>query len=99
MRYITFVFAVFLCSIGYAHNTEWVPYNLEVIPPPVVETPLVPSITYTTFTIPINRVRYQWVPVHINRPVVVNTWGILCKKQQVIYQPQIEWTLQPIYYR
>lgn len=99
MRYITFAFAFLLCSVGYCHNNEWISYNPEIVPPVVIETPLVPSVTYSTFTIPVNSYRYQWIPVYINRPVVVNNWGIFCKKQQVIYQLQLEWVLQPIYYR
>lgn len=86
------------CNVGYSHG-EWVAAYPTVATYPVIETPLVPSVTYTTYTVPVNYVRYQWVPVYTNKPVSVNTWGIFCKKQQVIYQPQIEWVLQPIYYR
>ena len=83
------------CNTGYSHG-EWVAAAPVAATYPVIETP---SVTYTTYTIPVNYVRYQWVPVYTNRPVAVNTWGIFCKKQQVVYQPQIEWVLQPIYYR
>jgi len=86
------------CNTGYSHG-EWVAASPTVATYPVIETPLVPTVTYTTYTVPVNYVRYQWVPVYTNKPVAVNTWGILCKKQQVIYQPQLEWVLQPIYYR
>lgn len=86
------------CNTGYSY-TEWIPASPALAVYPVVETPQIPAITYTTYTIPVNYVRYQWVPVYTNRPVAVNTWGIFCKKQYIIYQPQIEWVLQPIYYR
>ena len=86
------------CNTGYSH-TEWVSASPTVATYPIIEAPLVPSVTYTTYTIPVNYVIYQWVPVYTNRPVAVNTWGVFFKRQQVIYQPQIEWVLQPIYYR
>lgn len=86
------------CNTGYTYG-EWVAVPTATLTYPLIETPLVPSTTYTTYTIPINHVRYQWVPVYTNRPITVNTWGILCRKQQIIYQTQIEWVLQPVYYR
>jgi len=86
------------CNIGYSH-TEWIAATPTATIYPTVETPPIPTVTYTTYTIPVNYVRYQWVPIYVNKPIAVNTWGIFCKKQQVIYQPQLEWVLQPIYYR
>lgn len=94
---LAFILAL-CCNTGYCH-TEWVAASATVATYPVIETPLRPSITYATYTFPVNYVRYQWVPVYTNKPVVINTWGVFCKKQQVVYQPQIEWVLQPIYYR
>jgi hypothetical protein len=93
---LAFILALY-CNAAYSHG-EWVAASPTVATYPVVETPLVPSVTHTTYTVPVNYVRYQWVPVYTNRPVVVNTWGLFCRKQQFIYQPQVKWVLQPIYY-
>lgn len=92
-----FLFAMTLCNSVYA-NIGWIPAQ-SVPSYPIVETPSMPTQTYSTYIIPTNTTRYQWIPIYVNKPVVINTWGILCKKQQIIYQPQIEWVLQPIYYR
>lgn len=85
------------CNAGYC-DSGWMAASPIVATYPVIETPLVPAITYSTYALPANYVRYQWVPVYTSKPVIINTLGVFCKRQQVIYQPQIEWVLQPIYY-
>lgn len=99
MKILTFFLAsavALSANIGYTHGT-WIP-STAVPTYPIVETPLVPSVTYSTYVVTADIVRYQWMPVYVNKPVVVNNYGLFCRKRQVIYQPQIEWTLQPIYY-
>lgn len=80
-------------------STDWIPYVQNYYTYPIIEVPTVPSVTYTNITIPQNIVRYQWVPIYNQRPTFINQYGLFVKRQQVIYQPTIEWVLQPIYYR
>lgn len=88
---LTFILGLY-CNTSYCHD-EWVAAY------PVVETPLVPAVTYITHTVPINYVTYRWVPVYVNRPVIINNYGIFCRKQYVVYQPTIEWIYQPYYFK
>lgn len=94
---LAFILGIYY-NAGYSH-AEWVAVSPTVATYHYIETQLKPATTYATYTFPVNYIRYQWVPVYTNKPLVINTWGVFCKKQQIIYQPQIEWVLQPIYYR
>ena len=96
---IVFSFLIMIClipAVAHAHN-EWVP-STAVPTYPVVQTPLIPSVTYSTYVVPVNTIRYQWIPVYINKPVTVYNFGLFCRRQHTIYQPQIQWTLQPVHY-
>lgn len=87
---------MFYSSICFG-GSEWIPYVENVTIYPTVEVPAVPSMTFSNIIVNPNVVRYQWVPMFINRPVVINQSGVFIKRQQVIYQPTIEWVIQPIY--
>lgn len=93
MKHIAFTIAILFCTNAYCHNTEWVPANTGIVLPPVVETTTVPAITYTTYMTP----SYQWVPVYVNKPTIINNYGIFIKRQQIIYTTHIEWVLVPAY--
>lgn len=80
-------------------RSEWIPFIENVTIYPTVEVPLVPSAVYSNIIVNPNIVRYQWVPVFVNKPVIINQSGLLIKRQQIIYQPTIEWVIQPIYMR
>ena len=93
-----FVLGLLFCllsNLAFA-NGGWIPYNHEVSPP-VVEVPLVPSITYSTTITTQPTLTYRWIPIYVNKPVVINNYGIFCRRQQIIYQPTIEWVYQPYY--
>lgn len=77
--------------------SEWMPYIENVTVYPTVEVPPIPSMTFSNIVVNPNIVRYQWIPIFINRPVVINQSGVFIKRQQVIYQPTIEWVIQPVY--
>lgn len=94
-----------ICTILMLYSTtcfgesEWFPFvEQNTITYPSVQVPLTPSITYTNITVSRNFIRYQWVPIIVNRPMIINHNGLFIKKQQIIYQPTIEWIVQPIYY-
>lgn len=75
---------------------EWVAMQPT---PPVVYTQPFPTQSYSTFPV-IQYVKpavYQAVPTIINRPVVVEQYGILCKRSYVINIPQIQWTYQLVF--
>jgi hypothetical protein len=85
------------CSSICLGSSEWIPYVENVTSYPTTEVQLVPSITYTNIVVNQNVIRYHWVPIFINRPVIINQSGMFIKRQQIIYQPTIEWIIQPVY--
>ena len=93
----TLVFLVIITFPLCSNGSEWMPY----IPSnyPVIEVPLSPSITYSNIIVQVPMVRYNWVPVYYNKPVIMHYNGLFIKKQYITYEPAIEWVLQPIYYR
>lgn len=96
MKTIVCLLLMLVGSNCYA-SSDWIPFVENVTVYPSVEVPLVPSVTYSNIIVQQNVVRYQWVPIFINRPVVINQSGLFIKRQQVIYQPTIEWVIQPVY--
>ncbi len=88
----------FLTNISFA-NDVWVPYipaPVPILTQPVVEVPLIPSVTYSTMLRPVS-ITYGWVPYTINKPIVVEKRCLFCRYSYIIYQPSIEWVYQPIY--
>jgi hypothetical protein len=85
------------CSVNCFGASDWIPFVENITVYPTVEVPMVPSATYSNIVVNPNVVRYQWVPIFINRPVVISQSGLFIKRQQVIYQPTIEWVIQPVY--
>jgi hypothetical protein len=94
---------VLICSLALLFcgnccaKADWVPFVENVPVYPIVEVPTIPSVTYTNIVLQPQVVRYQWVPVYINRPIVIQQQGFFIKKQQIIYQPTVEWVIQPVY--
>lgn len=92
-----------ICTILMLYSTicfggsEWIPYVENMPAYPTVEVPMTPSISYTNIIVNQNVTRYHWVPIFINRPIVINQSGMFIKRQQIIYQPTIEWVIQPVY--
>jgi hypothetical protein len=93
---IAFIFITMLWATS-SVASEWIPYVANTYP--TIEVPTVPSVTYSNIMIPMNTIRYQWIPIYYNRPVIINNYGLFIKKQEVVYEPQIQWILQPIYYK
>lgn len=94
---IIFVLGMFFWLLSgscFAGCYDWVPYNNNMSPP-IIEVPATPSITYTTKIITRPTLTYILTPVYINKPIIINNYGILCNRQQIIYQPTIEWVYQP----
>jgi hypothetical protein len=100
-NYFMLVIILFVSSImttANAHN-DWIPYT--VVPtPPVIEVPMVPSVTYSTrdyFTPRPAILTYDWVPYYSTKTLTVERQGLLCKYRTVIQQPCIEWVYQPVW--
>jgi hypothetical protein len=87
------LFIFFLSSAAYADNYYY--QNIPVIPTyPVIQTPIYPSATYSTYAIP--RVRYEWVPIYTQRLVTpAPQYGFECFRQPK-YATVIEWQFVPI---
>lgn len=87
---------ILFCNYNIAYSNDiWVSAS-PVYPP----TTLLQTSSYTLAnTIPLNTITYQWIPVYVNRPVVINNYGVFCKRQQIIYQTQVEWVYIPVYSR
>lgn len=88
----------FYSNIGYS-NGVWVPYQTPaVVSPPVVVTPTVPSITYSTYDYPKPLIlMYDWVPYTVNHLVIKERQGLFCRYRTYYYEPRTEWIYQPIY--
>lgn len=94
----TVLFLILTCwSTMCLGASEWIPYVENTTIYPTIEVPMTPSVTFSNIVVSPNVVRYQWVPIFINRPVVIYQSGVFIKRQQVIYQPTIEWVIQPVY--
>lgn len=80
-------------------NGVWVPYQPQVVvAPPVVVTPTVPSVTYSTYDFPKPLIlMYDWVPYPVNHWVVREKQGLLCRYRTYQYETRIEWVYQPVY--
>lgn len=97
------VFAVFMISTqffgaAYAHN-GWIPSSIPyatTYSPPIIEVPSVPTLVYSTYQQPLP-ISYAWVPYYVNKPLIIERHGLLCKYRVVTYQTVIEWIYQPIY--
>lgn len=96
------IFAVLVASnVSFGYN-EFIPATSqvtvvpEIITPPIVEVPLVPSATYSNFSRPLF-LMYDWVPYNINKTVVVERQGLFGKYRIITYQPVIQWVYQPVW--
>jgi hypothetical protein len=96
MKTILFATLIFYSSICLGAS-EWIPYIESVPTYPTVEVQRVPSVVLSNIIVNPNVVRYQWVPMFINRPVIISESGCFIKRQHIIYQPTIEWIIQPVY--
>lgn len=93
-----FVFFLFIANTGYC-SSDWVPYQTQPSVPQVY-VPSIPSVTYSTQEIWIQRpysISYDWVPYHTVKTIVIERQGLLCKYRTVISQPVIEWIYQPVW--
>ena len=90
----------FYGNIGYSSGV-WVPHQPAVVlSPPVVVTPTVPSVTYSTYDYPKPLIlMYDWVPYTVNHLVVRERQGLFCRHRTYHYEPRTEWIYQPVYYR
>lgn len=88
----------FYSNIGYS-NGVWVPHQPAVVlSPPVVVTPIVPSVTYSTYDFPRPSVlMYDWVPYVVNHLVVRERQGLFCRHRTYYYEPRTEWIYQPVW--
>lgn len=88
----------FYSSTGYGAGT-WVPHQpATVIAPPVVVTPILPEVTYSTYPVPVSRfLTYDWVPYTVNQLIIKERQGLFCKHRTYIYQPTTEWIYQPVW--
>lgn len=90
----------FYSNIGYS-NGVWVPHQPAVVlSPPVVVTPTVPSVTYSTYDFPRPRpsvLFYDWVPYTVNHLVITERQGLFCRYRNYRYEPRIEWIYQPVW--
>lgn len=80
-------------------SSDWIPYETHPTPP-VVHSPMIPSVTYRTTENWISRpliLTYDWVPYYVNKTIVVERQGFLCKYRTVITQPVVEWIYQPVW--
>jgi hypothetical protein len=93
MKYLLIVCTLVLFSTADAQ--EWVAYNPQ---PPTVQMPMVPSQSFSTFTIQQPRIVYQWVPQYVNQPVLVEQRFLLCKRYHWTVQPTVQWVQYPIAY-
>lgn len=96
MKMIFALICSYMFLTGIAHSQEWMAMQPT---PPVVYTQPLPSQSYSTFpTIQYARPAiYQPVPIIVNRPVVVDQYGIFCKRTYIVNNPQIQWTYQLIF--
>ena len=101
MKYLFFTVLglaiAFWSNIGYTHNGGWIAVQAPLVAPPVVEVPAVPSVTYSTYPQwPVLMYpRYDWVPHYVNRLVVVEKRGLLCRHKTYYYEPTVEWIYTP----
>lgn len=95
---ITTIIVCCTFTISAFGNDVWIPHIAPspVLMPPVVEVPLVPSVTYSTSVQPMPII-YGWVPYRVNKAVVVEKRCLFYRYQYIIYQPTIEWIYQPVY--
>lgn len=93
MKYILLIFTFLILSS--ANAQEWVAYNPY---PPVVQVPLVPTHSLSTYVVQEPRIVYQWVPQYINQAVLVEQRLLFCKKYHWTIQPTIQWVQYPIVY-
>jgi len=93
MKYILLLFTCVLFSS--ANAQEWVSYNPY---PPVVEVPMVPAQSFSTYVVQQPRIVYQWVPQYINQPILIERRFLLCKRYDWTIRPTIQWVQQPIVY-
>lgn len=100
IKLTTMLVMVGLCvtNCAYGHN-EWV--AIQTIPqnvyaPPIIEVPLVPAATFSTYTRPLP-IAYGWVPYTITEPILIERHGLICKYRTIVYNTRIEWVYQPIW--
>src|SRR5210317_1053806 len=81
------------CKISYGDNYYYYspPYTINY---PVVQVPINPYRTYSTYSIP--RIRYEWVPVYkyeLVKPAPIYGFRWL---RQPTYQPVTDWQFVPV---
>lgn len=89
--------SIFINNIAYAG--AWVPANpapVSVVSAPVVEVPMIPSVTYSTYAKPLI-IMYDWVPYTVNHLVVTEKQGLFCRHRTYHYEPRVEWIYQPVW--
>ena len=88
----------FYSNVGYS-DSVWIPHQPPaVVSPPVVFTPTIPSITYSTYDFPRPIVLfYGWVPYRVNHLVIKERQGLFCRHRTYHYEPITEWIYQPVY--
>lgn len=95
MKSMLFCVILYICSFAQAFAGQWVAYTPSVVSPPVVEVPAFPTATYRTALYPVYE--YQWVPYYYNVPIDFIEYRLFCQKRRIIFVPQINWVLQPVY--
>ena len=91
-------FVLFPATISYGTTRVIFPAtpNVPVLVEPIVEVPVVPSVTYSTYARPLI-IMYDWVPYTVNHLVVTERQGLFCRHRSYHYEPRIEWVYQPVW--
>lgn len=90
VRMIVFSLASLCGTIGIAQ--DWIPYRTYTIPNPVVYQT---EVVYQY----VQPIRYEYVPVIVNVPMVVKEHRFLfCKTERVVYVPMVRYEVRPVNY-
>jgi len=100
MKILGLFLALTLVPATFSYGSNWVPHAPYIKPvpvtQPVIEVPVVPSVTYSTYNRPL-MIMYDWVPYSVNHLVVTERQGLFCRHRTYHYEPRVEWVYQPVW--
>lgn len=89
---------LFLTNACNGHNNNWIAYRQipTTVQSPIVEVPVVPSITYSTYPKSLIMM-HDWVPYTVNHLVMTERYGLFCRNRTYHYETRTEWIYQPVW--